>query len=295
MPTPLSPPHHETLDGKNVLVTGGSLGIGLATARTCLERGARVVIVARNREQLEAAAAELAKIAGAAAIVAIACDVSNESDVARMFEAAQSRFGAIDSVVHAAGIYGPIGSITDVDPSAWLEAIRVNLFGTFLVSRAACERMKKTGGGRIVLLSGGGASGPFPNYTAYATSKIAVVRFAETIALEMAPFGIEVNVLAPGFVPTRLHEQTLAAGEAAAGSFLESTRAQLEKGGVPATVPAATAAFLLSDRAKGITGKFVAAPYDGWSEWPTHLEELQSTDIFTLRRILPKERGMDWQ
>lgn len=292
---PISASRNETLDGKNVLITGGSLGIGLATARACLERGARVTIVARTSEQLAAAAAELAEIAGAPAIATASCDVSNNDDLPRVFDLAESRFGKIDSVVHAAGIYGPIGSITDVDPVAWFEAIRVNLFGTFLVARAACERMKKSGGGRIVLFSGGGASGPFPNYTAYATSKIAVVRFAETIALEMAPFDIEVNVLAPGFVPTRLHEQTLAAGEAAGDAFLETTRAQLEKGGVPASVPAATAAFLLSDRARGITGKFVAAPYDGWSDWPAHLAELQATDIFTLRRILPKERGMNWQ
>ena len=287
--------HDEALHGKNILITGGSLGIGLATAQVCLEQGARITLLARNSEQLDAAAAELASKAGTASIVTAACDVSSKDDLRRAFDLAESRFGKLDGVVHAAGIYGPIGSITDVEPEAWLEAIHVNLFGTFLVARESCSRMKKTGGGRIVLLSGGGASGPFPNYTAYAASKVAVVRFAETIALEMAPFGIEINVLAPGFVLTRLHQQTLAAGKAAGDSFLETTCDQMKKGGVPASVPAATAAFLLSDRTRGITGKFVAAPYDGWHDWPAHLAELQSTDIFTLRRILPKERGMDWQ
>jgi 3-oxoacyl-[acyl-carrier protein] reductase len=96
-------------------------------------------------------------------------------------------------------------------------------------------------------------------------------------------------------VITRLHQQTLSAGKLAGEKFLEATKAQIEKGGVPASVGGNAAAFLISEQAQGITGKFVAAPYDGWSDWIKHLDELKNTDIFTLRRILPKERGMDWQ
>jgi 3-oxoacyl-[acyl-carrier protein] reductase len=172
----------------------------------------------------------------------------------------------------------------------------VNLFGTFLVAREAACRLKRTRGGRIVLYSGGGAATPFPNYTAYASGKAAVVRFCETIAIELAPYNIEVNAIAPGFVVTRLHRQTLAAGAAGAGDeFLAKTQSELAKGGVPASVGAECAAFLVSDAAKGITGKFVAAPYDDYRDWPQHLRELHSSDIFTLRRILPKDRGMNWQ
>ena len=91
----------------------------------------------------------------------------------------ESRFGAVTSLVHAAAVQGPIGEITTVDPDEWLNAIRINLFGTFLAVRQTCARMKARGG-RIVLFSGGGAAAPFPNYTAYACSKTGVVRFAET-------------------------------------------------------------------------------------------------------------------
>ena len=103
------------------------------------------------------------------------------------------------------------------------------------------------------------------------------------------------NALSPGFVVTRLHQQTLAAGERAGAEFLAKTRDQIRSGGVPAETAAGAAVFLVSDRSRGITGKFLAAPYDGWREWPAHLRELQSTDVFTLRRIGPKERGMQWQ
>jgi 3-oxoacyl-[acyl-carrier protein] reductase len=198
-------------------------------------------------------------------------------------------------VIHAAGVLGPIGSILEIeDPALWWETLRINLFGTFLITRAAARRMRDAGGGRIVLYAGGGASAPFPNYTAYASSKVAVVRFAETVAQELAP-DVEVNCLAPGFVLTRMHQQTLAAGEKAGKEFLEKTQSMLDEGGVSPTIAAEASAFLVSDAARGITGKFVAAAYDGYSEWPEHLAELRETDIFTLRRILPRDRGMNWQ
>ncbi|TAJ25163.1 MAG: SDR family oxidoreductase [Nitrospirae bacterium] len=121
------------------------------------------------------------------------------------------------------------------------------------------------------------------------------MRLTETLAQEMWPFNVEINCVAPGFVITRLHQDTIAAGEKAGKAFLENTKRQIEAGGVSATVGAGAAAFLISDEAKGITGKFVAAPYDGWDRWGKHLKELQGMDIFTLRRIVPKDRGMDWQ
>jgi 3-oxoacyl-[acyl-carrier protein] reductase len=282
------------LHGKSILVTGGSMGIGFEAARLCASYGANVMICARGAEAVDQARAELAESATASEIASAVCDVGDEAQVAELFAAFSQRFARCDGVIHAAGVYGPIGPIVDIEPAAWWEALRINLFGTFLVARAAAASMNASGGGRIALFSGGGASGPFPNYTAYASSKVAVVRFAETIAQELAP-AIEVNCIAPGFVATRLHDQTLAAGGEAAGEFLEKTKAALASGAVPATVGAEAAAFLVSDAARGITGKFVAAPYDDYRAWPSRLDALEGSDLFTLRRILPRERGLDWQ
>ncbi|HEY9641898.1 MAG TPA: SDR family oxidoreductase [Coleofasciculaceae cyanobacterium] len=282
------------LAGKTILVTGGSLGIGYATAETCLKAGAKVMICARNAADLEAAVSHLHS-QGYSSVSSIAADVTQQDQVDAALDAVESHFGPLSAVIHAAGILGPIGSLTQVDPTEWFNTIQVNLFGAVLMTRQACLRFQNTGGGRIVLFSGGGAAYPFPNYSAYACSKVGVVRFTETIAQEMAPHNIEINCVAPGFVVTRLHQQTLKAGELAGEDYLQRTKAEIEKGGVSPYVGAAAAAFLASDQANGITGKFVAAPYDGWQDWTAHLEELKNTDIFTLRRILPKERGMDWQ
>lgn len=270
------------LSAKNVLVTGGSMGIGFAVAQECLRAKARVVICARDREKLGEALEELARVAGRRNVESIVADVTDKHQVDDALDLLASRFGPITSLIHAAAVQGPIGDITSIEPEQWLEAVRVDLFGTFLTVRQACERMKRSGG-RIVLFSGGGAATPSPNFSAYGCSKAGVVRLAETVSLEMAPFGIEINALAPGLVATRMLEQTRAAGHAPKGEP------------VPAKLGAEAAAFLISDRARGITGKFVAAPYDDWRDWPRRLEELRERDLFTLRRVVPRDRGMDWQ
>lgn len=283
-----------SLKGKNILITGGSMGIGLATARICLQRDANVLICARNDSDIDQAV-ELLKQEGYANISGKSADVTRKEEIDSVLDELESRFGPLNSVIHSAGVYGAIGPITSVKPDEWFEGIKINLFGSFLVARQSCLRFQKNGGGRLVLFSGGGAAGPFPNYTSYACSKTGVVRLTETIAQEMASYNIEVNCVGPGFVVTRLHQKTLQAHERAGSEFLERTKAEILRGGVPAEIGASAAAFLVSDEAKGINGKFIAAPYDNWKDFPQRLKALKESDIFTLRRIVPKDRGMQWQ
>ena len=268
------------LSSKNVLVTGGSMGIGFAAAEECLRAGARVVICARDGSAVSGAVEQLKLSSGSQDVDGVAADVTDAVQIEQALDLLGSSFGPITSLIHAAAVQGPIGELTTVDPNDWMETVRVDLFGTFLAVRQACERMKQTGG-RIVVFSGGGATSPRRSFSAYACSKTAVVRLAETAAIEMSRYGIEINALAPGPVATRMLEQTLAA------------EPRVEP--VPVTIPAAAAAFLISDRARGITGKLVAAVHDGWRDWPLHLDELQRSDAFTLRRIVPRDRGLDWQ
>ncbi len=278
-----------------VVVTGGSMGIGFACARRLAAEGAQLVLCARGAEALERAAAALRTEFPKATVRAQTADVSVGADVERVLDTAAA-LGELHGVVHAAAVLGPIGPTVDVNPDAWLEAVRVNLFGSFLVARAACRRlMAARRPGSIVLFSGGGGTGPFPNYSSYASGKAAVVRFTETLAQEVAPAGIRVNCVAPGFVVTRMHEATLRAGEAAGHDYLERTKRELASGGVNPELAARAVAFLLSDKARGVTGRLLAAPWDDWTSWPGHLEEIQDSDLFTLRRIVPRDRGRDWQ
>lgn len=283
------------LENKAILVTGGSMGIGYACCEEIVRQGGRVLIVARGEKDLKQATENLNELRSNSA-VGFRGDVSVDGDVRTAFEMSHEEVGPLDGIVHSAGVYGPIGSVTQVNPEEWLEAIRINLFGSFLVARSAAKYFKKMKrAGSLVLMSGGGAATPFPNYTAYACGKVGVVRLTESMALELAGSGIRVNCVAPGFVATRLHQQTLEAGAERAGTFVENTKAQLEKGGVPPMVAARAVGFLLSDRSRDISGRFLAAPYDDYEKWPERLVELAGSDLFTLRRIVPKDRGMSWQ
>lgn len=278
------------------MITGGSQGIGLACARSCLRAGARVTIAARGVEFLNTARESFQTEGFGSDIFSVTCDVSKDEDISRLYDSAQTKFGDIKGVIHAAAILGAIGKITDVDSLAWWETVRVNLYGSFLVMREAARRMIASGGGRIVTFAGGGASYPFPNYTAYAVGKAALVRFVETAAIELAPANIEINAVSPGFVITKMHQSTIAAGPSAASAeYFERTKAEIQSGGIPPEIGANVATFLITSAAQGITGKLVAAQYDNVSNWSQHLAELRDTDIFTLRRILPKDRGMSWQ
>lgn len=273
------------LAGATIVITGGGSGIGEAAVGICAEAGARVIFCGRDAARLEAARDRL-PADRRSRTQAIAADVSRPDDVAHLFARA-AECGPVDGVIHAAAVLGPIGDTSTVDPRAWLRAVEIDLFGTFLVVRAACDSMRGRGG-RIALFSGGGASGPFPNYSAYGCSKVAVVRLAETVAEEMAPSGIEINCIAPGFVATGLHDGTMRAGPQAAGAaYYARTRDLIEAGGVSPGLGARAAAFYVSRAAAGVTGKFISAVHDDWETLPARLADLPA-DAYTLRRIVPE-------
>lgn len=265
-------------------------------AQHVLAAGGRVVICARNAANLEATRESLARRARSPAdVAAVPADVTAQADLDRVLDTATAYGGRL-GMVHAAATLAAIGAVVEVDPAAWLDTLRINLFGAFLAARAACRRMIARGdGGSIVLFSGGGATSPFPNYTAYGCGKAGVVRLAETLAQEVAPHGIRVNCVAPGFVATGIHQATLHAGEAAGAAYLERTRHELREGGVAPDVAARAVVFLLSERSAAVNGRLLAAVHDDWEDWPTHQAELDGSDLFTLRRIVPRDRGMTWQ
>jgi 3-oxoacyl-[acyl-carrier protein] reductase len=154
---------------------------------------------------------------------------------------------------------------------------------------------KKQRYGKVIQLSGGGATNPLPKISAYAVSKAAIVRFSETLAKEVRGFGIDVNALAPGALNTRMLEEVLMAGPEIVGKdFYERSLKQKKSGGASIDRAAELALFLASSQSDGITGKLISAAWDNWEEWPNHISELDRTDAFTLRRIVGRDRNIDW-
>ena len=285
-----------SLQGKVAIVTGANQGLGLEIARRYAEVGASLILCARDSGSLAKAATQLQlQQGGGQGIESIAADVSNPSDVEQLVAHALARFGKVDVLVNNAGIYGPMGATEDVDWREWVRAIEINLLGSVLMARAVVPAMKQHRAGKIIQLSGGGATNPLPRISAYAASKAAVVRFAETLAEELRDFGIDVNSIAPGALNTRMLEQALAAGpEKVGAAFFERSVKQKESGGAGLERGASLAVFLASDASNGITGRLISAPWDNWEAWPEHVAELTSGDLYTLRRISGRDRGVDW-
>lgn len=286
------------LTGRNAIITGASRGLGRAVAEAFLQRGASVLLCARDGAALTETAAELqkAKRDTAQKILCIAADIAEEADVDAIFSRTQEAFDRLDALVNNAGVHGPIGPIEDADWDKWKYAVAVNLFGTANMLRHALSTMKQQGYGRIVNLSGGGATSPMPNFSAYAASKAAVVRITETFAKEAAPFGVTVNAVAPGMMDTKLLSEVLAAGPEKAGAAQYEKAAQNRQSGACAD-PAQAAALiaLLCSPDCPVNGRLVSAVWDGWKAFDARREEIAESDLFTLRRIVPKDRGRNWE
>src|SRR5260221_14434535 len=173
------------LEGRTALITGANQGLGLAIARAYAAAGARVFMCARDAALLETARAEVSALAADRQQVrALAADVSRREDVEALATAVLDVFPQLHILVNNAGVYGPMGLIEDVDWDAWARAIEINLFGSILMCRAMLPHFKAHRYGKIVQLSGGGATTPLPRISAYAASKAAIVRFSETRAEE---------------------------------------------------------------------------------------------------------------
>ena len=284
------------LDHLVTVVTGASQGLGKAIAREFVTEGAHIAICARDEKLINAVAADLKELAGADQIILGAtCDVSVEDDVEKFFDKIRSRLGPVKVLVNNAGIYGPKGESEKVDFQDWTRAIEINLYGTFLPCRSAIRQMKELRRGKIINLSGGGATAPLPRLSAYAASKAAVVRLTETLAEELREFSIDVNAIAPGALNTRLLQEILSAGPDAVGKeFYQKSLKQRDSGGVPPEKAARLCLYLASEMSDGITGKLLSAQWDPWENLRAFREQLAESDIYTLRRIVPEDRGRKW-
>jgi NAD(P)-dependent dehydrogenase (short-subunit alcohol dehydrogenase family) len=275
------------LDGRAAIVTGGSRGLGQAIAGAFLREGASVLIAARDPRRLEAARQELLPLARPGrALLAVAADVSTPEGCDAVMRAAEPLLPELSVLVCNAGVFGAIGRMEEVAWDEWLSAVQVNLLGAVLMCRAVVPLLRRRGYGKIVTLSGGGATQPQPRFSAYAASKAALVRFTETLAHELREDGVDVNAVAPGLLHTRLLEEVIAAGPERAGAEFHAWCVKhRDEGATPLDRGAALAVFLASSRSDGITGRLLSAVWDDWASLPEQREALAGSDWFTLRRV----------
>jgi 3-oxoacyl-[acyl-carrier protein] reductase len=261
-----------------VLITGGSKGIGRATAEALAERGWRVALLAREERALGLTRSELPGDGHET----FAMDVADED----AWERLAPHLGDMHGLVCAAAVLDPVGPIGSYAVADFRRTLNVNVVGT-LLAIGMCLPALRASRGAVATFGGGGATSPLPRFDAYAASKAAVARLTENLALELAGTGVRVNCVSPGFVATSIHRSTLAAGPELAGAdYFERTRAELERGGVPAREAAELICLLLEgDPDTPFTGKLISAQWDAWREAGFRRRLASDGDLGTLRRI----------
>ena len=278
------------LSGRNTLITGGSQGFGRVIVESFLAEGANVVFCARTAADVAQTQALLVpQLTPGQQLVGLICDIADPASVTALFARA-TQIGPLHVVVNNAGISGPIGPTEEISLPDWTQAWQVNVTGTLLVCQHAIKVMKPLRGGKIITISGGGATNPMPRFAAYAATKAAVVRLTETLAEEYRADHIDVNAVAPGALRTRLTQQVLDAGPEMAGTeFFAKNKKWSDEGGVDPQLGAALCVYLASTESDGITGKLISAQWDPWRD-PHKFRALAIGDVYTLRRIVPEDR-----
>lgn len=278
------------LSGRVCVVTGAGRGIGRHTAEAFAREGAALAICSRSPAELDSLAGRLSERYGVE-VLAQPVDVSQAPALTRFAAAVQDRFGRVDVLVNNAGIYGPVGLLTEVAMDDWVQAISVNLFGVVHAIRAFVPAMRAGGGGRIINLAGGGIGGPGTpsRVSAYTASKAAVAGLTETLSRELAPDRIWINALSPGAINTSLVDTVIEAGPEAAGAELYAASVRQRQGGDPVDKVGEAMVFLAGDRSGCLTGKLLSAKWDRLGELGERAGErageINASSLYTLRRI----------
>jgi NAD(P)-dependent dehydrogenase (short-subunit alcohol dehydrogenase family) len=268
------------LPDKSVLITGAGRGIGKRLAMGFARAGARVALLARSQAELDLAKLEIEQAGGNA--LRLRADVRDLEQLSAAVDRVRTVFGSLDILIAAAGVAGPIGSLLSAKPKVWNETIEINLIGVVNSCRAVLPPMIEKRSGKIIVVAGSGASASRPNFSAYAASKAAVVRFAECLADEVRDHNVQVNCIMPGTAHSNMTDEILHAGEERAGAReIEEAEHVRLTGGVAPERQAQLALFLASECSNHISGKLIHVNDD----WKRFERDNMKPELYTLRRV----------
>jgi NAD(P)-dependent dehydrogenase (short-subunit alcohol dehydrogenase family) len=272
---------------KTVLITGATRGLGAQIAELFWQCGANLVLIARDAAKLsELEKTFLPTACPQQTITLFPADLSQPISLEKIKQ--------IDILINNAAIQGPIGPLWENDWDKWQAALQVNLITPILLCRTVLPWMTQKHYGKIINISGGGATNARPGFSAYATAKAGLVHFSETLAAEVKPFNITVNCVSPGIMNTDMLKEIINAGEKSGAQEVLNASYALQSDNSTLKRAAELCLFLASKECDEVTGKLISALWDPWITLADYLSDIKNSDVYTLKRILPKDRGMKW-
>lgn len=256
----------------NIVITGSSSGIGKMLSKYFIDKNHNVCKISRSKQDG----------------FSFQCDVSDLNSIQKCAESISKEWNHVDCLICCAGIQDPIGPAMSIDPLKWTNNINVNLIGTYYTIHSFYKLLNKS---KIICFSGGGSTSSRPNFSSYGVAKTGIVRLVEILSDELDS-NIEINAIAPGAIYTNMTEQILANSELAGKNEWESANKLSKDNDYKIKKVIELIEFLIETN--GISGKIISAQWDDLDQIKNNIEDLQNTDIFTLRRITTKDRNKNW-
>ena len=279
---------------KVAIITGAAGGLGGVLAEALSGNGYRLGLVVRPNTSAEKLR-QLESLCQPKRSLIFKCDLTSSDDLSALSKNIQESFDGVNVLLNVAAIQGAIGPAINNKLSDWKKTFSVNLDAPMYLIAQIVPLMISVGGGSIINFSGGGATGVRKNFSAYAASKTALVRYSEIIAAELAENNISVNCISPGILPTNmLHEIIDQAGLAGQGEvdIANKNLLHLDSNAFDRVINLVN--FLTSPLGAKISGKLLSAVWDNWELFPEHESEILGTEIFTLKRITGRDINMNW-
>jgi 3-oxoacyl-[acyl-carrier protein] reductase len=284
---------NQLLKDKVAIITGGGRGIGRAIAERFAQEGCNLMLAARTKSELQDTSKYLT-VKYHVNVITHQTNIGIEPEINAMVNKTATEFGKINILVNNAAIIGPMGEITDIDYDEFFNTFRINVGGTIYCTNAVLPYMKENNSGCIINLSGGGALYPLPYYDAYAVSKTSIVRLTENFAIEFKKYNIGVTAIAPGAVNTRMFDEQLKANKNSIGEQnWQDLQKRLASGGDSIEKAPELALYIASKYRPELNGKVISAIWDNWNKISKNADKIADSDIYNMRRIIPKDRNIE--